>query len=97
MTILSFPLTLSFEQMPLAVYRELSAHLQQLSPITLEMLPPDSPHFDYHNSQIGGIRIHWQNSDPENPTLNLDRQRFREILAYYHDRYPLRDASCLDL
>ncbi|MFZ4665043.1 MAG: hypothetical protein ACOYME_01295 [Prochlorotrichaceae cyanobacterium] len=102
MPLLSFPLTLEFEQMPLAVYRELSAHLRQLDGLEVEILPQTSPHFDYNQSQVRGIRLH----DPadsaalesilESAEQDGDRQCLKQILAYYHDRYPLRDASCLD-
>ena len=97
MALLSFPLTLEFEQMPLAVYRELSAHLRQLEGLEVEILPQSDPQFDYRQSQVGGIRLHYPSDSAVesivSPNQTSDRQRLKQILAYYHDRYPIRDTS----
>ena len=89
MTTLHFPLTLEFQNMPLGVYREVQAHLQQLQGLQIELLPQTSPQFDYHQSQLGGIRIQ---QTPDQPFLGADRPFLQQILAYYHNLYPLRDC-----
>jgi len=92
MSPLQFPLTLEFQQMPLGVYREVQAHLQQLPGLEIELLPQTSPQFDYGQSQLGGIRIVLA---PDQPFFETDRPFLQQILTYYHKLYPLR--HCPDL
>ncbi|MFN4279295.1 hypothetical protein [Thermosynechococcus sp.] len=64
--------------MPLAIYRELAAHLQLLDGVSVRLLPQTSSHFDYELSQIEGIAV----AVP--PTLDRDAQaRCEEILQHY--------------
>ncbi|WP_066383750.1 MULTISPECIES: hypothetical protein [unclassified Anabaena] len=73
---------IEFPGLPLAVYREIAAHLRQVEGVAVELMPQSSPHFDYYQSQIGGLSISWAaNSNSES------RQRVQEILAYYQQRY----------
>jgi hypothetical protein len=74
-------LTLSIERLPLAVYYEIAAHLQQLSGIQVEILPQTAPNFDYLQSQVGGISINCSKLSV------VDRTKADEILDYYHQRY----------
>jgi len=77
---------LTFQKMPLAVYREVAAHLRQVDGITTGLLPQTSPEFDYTESQIGALWL-------EHPT-DLDalgRQRLVAILNHYQQQYPLAD------
>lgn len=92
MSTIQFPLTLEFEQMPLGVYREVQAHLQQLQGLEIQLLPQTSPEFDYGQSQLGGIRLE---QAPDQPFVESDRPLLQEILRYYHHLYPLRDAQHL--
>jgi hypothetical protein len=67
---------------PLAVYREVAAHLRQVSGVNVELLPQLATTFDYLQSQVGGITIRY--------TAEADRasvERVQQILAYYGDRY----------
>ncbi len=71
-----------FSAMPLAVYRELSAHLQQVRGVETELLLQHSHQFDYNQSQVGGLWIECATEiDP------LEREQLGQILAYYSDRY----------
>lgn len=73
---------IEFPQLPLAVYQEIAAHLRQVEGVEVGLIPQSSPQFDYNQSQIGGLEICWMpNSNPES------RQRVKEILAYYQNRY----------
>ncbi|MEM9539831.1 MAG: hypothetical protein AAGA60_09995 [Cyanobacteria bacterium P01_E01_bin.42] len=73
---------ISCPQMPLAVYREAAAHLQQVSGVEVTLVPQSSPTFDYLQSQIAGLTIDY----PEN--CDRDRQQQIEaILAYYAERH----------
>ncbi|MBD2103862.1 hypothetical protein [Leptolyngbya sp. FACHB-261] len=75
---------LACEQMPLAVYREVAAHLQQVRGVQTELIWQQSQTFDYQQSQIGGLWI-------EQPVdLDATEQRYLEtILAFYQERYGL--------
>jgi hypothetical protein len=71
-----------FPQLPLAVYREIAAHVQQLAGVTATLLTPTFTEFDYFNSQVGGLELTLQ--DDFSPG---DRQIIEEILAFYAKRY----------
>ncbi|WP_041431723.1 hypothetical protein [Synechococcus sp. PCC 6312] len=73
---------LSCPQLPLAVYREVQAHLEQLPGVTVELLPPLPGPFDYLASQIGGIRI----ETPECLSAE-DAQYLQDILDYYAQQF----------
>jgi hypothetical protein len=73
---------IEFVGFPLAVYREIAAHLRQVAGVEVDLFPQSSPQFDYNQSQIGGLWISWGlNADAQS------RQRVKQILAYYQDRY----------
>jgi hypothetical protein len=68
---------------PLAVYRELAAHLQQIAGVTVEFLEPATDRaFNYTESQLGGLTIHGVDRLAE-----PDLARLQLILGYYTDRY----------
>lgn len=68
--------------LPLAVYRELAAHLRQVEGLKTQLLEPQQQQFDYHQSQIGGLLIDYpQNFDPR------FLQQMEDILSYYAQRY----------
>ncbi len=68
--------------LPLAVYREVAAHLQQVDGVETELVSQHSQQFDYQLSQIDRIQIQYpQNFSP------AAQQRVQQILAYYSDRY----------
>ena len=66
--------------MPLAVYREVAAHLEQVERVQTELVPQTSQQFDYSLSQIDSLWI----SHPDHAATD---QRVSQILAYYSDRY----------
>jgi hypothetical protein len=72
----------SSPQMPLAIYREVEAHLRQVMGVEVEVLPQTSPEFEYLKSQAGGLSIQYS---PE--ATEESRRRVAQILAYYGDRY----------
>jgi len=72
----------SSPQMPLAIYREVEAHLRQVTGVEVEVLPQTSEQFEYLKSQAGGLSIRYDlEADDES------RRRVEQILAYYGDRY----------
>jgi hypothetical protein len=73
---------ITYPGLPLAIYREVAAHLRQVAGIKTELISQDSQEFDYNQSQIGGLWI-------EYPTHLNDRDRalVEAILSYYACRY----------
>lgn len=71
-----------FPNLPLAVYREIAAHLRQVDGVETGLYPQTSQQFDYNQSQVGGLWIHFT------PTASLSsRELVDQILAYYQNRY----------
>lgn len=73
---------LCYPNLPLAVYREIAAHLQQLDGIVTELLSPTDTEFDYAHSQVGGLRVDY----PDSLTPG-DRQQLTAITEFYAARY----------
>jgi hypothetical protein len=71
-----------FTGLPLAVYREVAAHLRQVKGVEAGLIPQISQQFDYNESQVGGLWIQYADaSDLQG------RERVNQILAYYQNRY----------
>jgi hypothetical protein len=68
--------------LPLAVYREVAAHLRQVTGVEAELLPQQSQVFDYRQSQIGGLKLRYTSEADA-----ASQQRGQQILAYYGNRY----------
>ncbi|PLZ96365.1 hypothetical protein CEN50_18955 [Fischerella thermalis CCMEE 5268] len=71
-----------FPGLPLAVYREVAAHLRQVEGVEVEFIPQSSPKFDYNQSQIAGLWI-----SVSSDSGSMSRLIVEQILAYYRDRY----------
>lgn len=75
-------LSICISALPLAVYREVAAHLSQVTGVDVALLPQRSQTFDYPQSQIGGLTLTYT------PVADaIARQRVQQILAHYSDRY----------
>ena len=75
---------IQFPGLPLAVYREISAHLCQVEGVETGLYPTQSKQFDYNQSQVGSLWIQYaQTSGLES------RERVDQILAYYQNRYSI--------
>ncbi|MEI6443170.1 MAG: hypothetical protein WCO29_08600 [Nostocales cyanobacterium ELA583] len=69
---------IEFAGLPLAVYREIAAHLRQVEGLEVGLIPQTSLEFDYNQSQISGLWISWT------PTAGAEsREMFKQIVAYY--------------
>ncbi len=77
---------LTCPKLPLAVYREVKAHLRQVQGVTVGLISQpieNNPEpFDYNESQIKSL---WIQYDDNLPSKN--KQRIKEILDYYAQRY----------
>jgi hypothetical protein len=71
-----------YPNLPLAIYREIAAHLRQVIGIQILELPQDDSQFDYTRSQIGGLSISYASDFNE-----CDRALIESILNYYGARY----------
>ncbi|MGK7928018.1 MAG: hypothetical protein AB4290_22725 [Spirulina sp.] len=77
---------ISCQKMPLAIYREVAAHLQQVSGISVTLVSQSARDFDYGQSQIEGLCIDYPDDfDLDSPleTLGDRQQQIEAILAYY--------------
>jgi hypothetical protein len=71
-----------FPGLPLAVYREIAAHLRQVDGVEAGLYPATYQQFDYSDSQIGGLWIQYhQHADL------VSHERVTQILAYYQNCY----------
>lgn len=74
-----------FDKLPLAVYREIAAHLQQVAGVKTTLIPQSAKTFDYAQSQIEALEIDYpEDLSPSEKSLLV------EILAYYEQRYQPR-------
>lgn len=73
--------------LPLAVYREVAAHLEQVDGVGVELLPQQAQQFDYRLSQIDSLRITGLDDSD-----SARYQQVQQILAYYSDRYGAWEA-----
>ncbi len=73
---------LMLQGLSLAVYREVAAHLRQVSGVEVTLETQQSQEFDYHQSQIGAMLIRY----PE--TLAAESHEIiNNILTFYGDRH----------
>ncbi|BBA80177.1 hypothetical protein RGRSB_1791 [cyanobacterium endosymbiont of Rhopalodia gibberula] len=69
---------ITYPNLPLAVYRELAAHLQQVKGVTTKLIPQQSERFDYAKSQVETLLIQYPSS------LDiLEKYQIKRILDYY--------------
>ena len=72
-------LTVQFTNLPLAVYREIAAHLCQVEEVETKLLQASTPEFNYDDSQVESLQI-------QLPAANQQsREQVEEILAYYQN------------
>ncbi len=68
--------------LPLAVYREVAAHLRQVEGVEAGLIPQTSQQFDYKQSQASGLWIQYTDAFDA-----VGQERVNQILAYYQNRY----------
>ena len=72
---------IEFPGLPLAVYREIAAHIRQVLGVEVGLIPQTSSEFDYNQSQISGLWISWT------PTAEEEsREWCKQIVSYYQNR-----------
>jgi len=74
--------TIAYPQLPLTVYREVSAHLQQVKGVKTVLIPQSSSQFDYAQSQIEAIQIEYPVD-----LSSQEKQYLESILEYYGNKY----------
>lgn len=73
--------TITFPQLPLAVYREIIAHLRQIQGINGGLTTQDSLEFNYKESQIKHLWLEYSEILP-----SQDQEKVKAILDYYAQR-----------
>jgi hypothetical protein len=78
---------LTSDRLPLAVYREVAAHLRQVEGVDTSLIMRSIEHnpqekFDYYQSQAAALEISYLEEITE-----TDKQRISAILDYYAQRY----------
>ncbi|MEQ9551911.1 MAG: hypothetical protein RIM23_20170 [Coleofasciculus sp. G3-WIS-01] len=69
----------SCSRLPLAVYREVAAHLRQVEGVDVELICQKSQRFDYNQSQVEGLWIHHADDSDA-----VSRERVNQILTHYN-------------
>ncbi len=88
---------LTCAQLPLAVYREVVAHLRQLDGVDASLILRSIEHdpaekFDYYQSQVAALQIDFAENIAEST-----QQTVTAILDYYAQRYnPWKSANAID-
>lgn len=72
---------LTCPRLPLAIYREIVAHLHQVPGIEAGLIPQQSQEFDYLQSQVAGLL--WLNCT----AATGDEAKVKAVLVYYAQRY----------
>ena len=78
---------LTCPQLPLAVYREVAAHVRQVKGVDASLILRSTNHnptekFDYYQSQVAALQISYAENTEENAS-----QKVTAILEYYGQRY----------
>ncbi|MGB5594748.1 MAG: hypothetical protein WBM62_12035 [Crocosphaera sp.] len=69
---------ITYPNLPLAIYRELAAHLRQIEGVSTQLIPQKSQQFDYAQSQIDHLEMSYSVE-----LSSQEKQRLEEILNYY--------------
>ena len=68
--------------LPLAIYRELTAHLHQIDGLEITDISQESTKFDYSLSQISGLIISVSES-----VSSDEKAKIQKILTFYGNKY----------
>jgi hypothetical protein len=74
--------TLVYSALPLTIYREIAAHLEQVTGVRTSLTPAQFDRFDYQQSQIESLVISYTDEFDER-----DRSLVTAILDYYAHRH----------
>ena len=67
-------------RLPLAIYREIVAHIRQIDGVKADLIEQTATDFDYLQSQVGGLWVQYPNDQIVN-------EQIESVLAYYADQY----------
>ena len=71
-----------YPDLPLAIYREIAAHLQQVQGVRVSLTPQTSLTFNYQDSQVEALEIEY--TDDFEPSYQA---QVETILDYYAQRH----------
>ena len=67
-------------RLPLAVYREIVAHLRQIDGVQADLIEQTALDFDYLQSQVGGLWVQYTNDEILNSQIE-------SVLTHYANKY----------
>ncbi|WP_017294564.1 hypothetical protein [Geminocystis herdmanii] len=76
-------ITFKLDRLPLAVYREMAAHLRQVEGVKTDLLPQTATNFDYLQSQVGGLNIAY----PSDSSISSIEIKVKSIIRHYENKY----------
>lgn len=87
-------ITVTIDRLPLAVYREMAAHLRQVEGVKTDLLPQTATNFDYLQSQVGGLTLTYLSTDLIDKGCDSIAQRrltieskVKSIIRHYENKY----------
>ncbi len=72
-------LKVQFSRLPLAVYREIAAHLCQVEDVEAKLLMASGSEFNYYDSQVESLQIQLPAAKKQS------KEQVEAILAYYQN------------
>lgn len=80
-------ITFSLDRLPLAVYREMAAHLRQVEGVKTDLLPQTATNFDYLQSQVGGLKIVYPSESSIVKGCCSIELKVKSIIRHYENKY----------
>lgn len=88
MLLMTTKFSITYPNLPLAIYREVAAHLRQVRGVVAEVLPQTSAEFNYNQSQSGGLLLEYS------PDIDSqERAQAEAILSHYATIYGTGDRQ----
>ena len=72
----------TYPNLPLAIYREIVAHLEQFAGVVVEVLQPEDQAFSYDHSQVRGLVI--KSTYPQNELIKCILDHYSSIYGAYN-------------
>lgn len=83
-------ITVTIDRLPLAVYREMAAHLRQVEGVKTDLLPQTTTNFDYLQSQVGGLKINYPSDSSISQQPFTIESKVQSIIRHYENKYGVR-------
>jgi len=84
---------IKYYDLPLAIYSEIVAHLEQIPHLNVDLVIQDAEDFDYYRSQIKGISISGKLKHDEFLLMQSILEYYEEFRQVQSDLYPKLDSQ----